>query len=153
MKARVQKYRRRMELHIDAAAIRRNQPGRLDPEVVDLAREVIQDHGCIEADGALWLTVTKEEAGAWALLTALERVGFVRREPRKRGSATDVRRFVVAFEPRQAWRKKLVDRELAQRWERAEVAAFRWLVEGAEERSPTSGVPGGRTDHPARTPR
>jgi hypothetical protein len=133
MRARLQRYRRRLELHIQAAAIRRRQTGRLDPEVAEMARAVIQAYGRIEADGGLWLTVIKQDDGDWALLTGLESLGFVRREPVKRGAATEIRRFVVALEPRQALRQKLVDRELAKRWERAEEAAFRWVVEGSQE--------------------
>lgn len=127
-RAQLARYRRRMELHIQAAAIRRSSPVPLSPALTEAAWAVIQAFGRIEADGGLWLSVAEgaelETTDLEAVLVELEAAGYLRGT-----ESALIRRFVLALEPRQAWRWKLVDRELAQRWELAEVAAFRWLVE------------------------
>lgn len=136
---RLARYRRRMELHIQAARIRRDAPGRLPPETAAVVRAVIEKFGRIEADGGLWLVVgesTEEAVGGdvCQLLAVLEAAGLIQRaEAESRWEAAPPLRFVVALGPRQAWRWKLVDRDLALRWEEAEVAEFRFVVENGNE--------------------
>ncbi len=134
-KARLARYRRRMELHIQAAAIRRSAPARLPPKRIAAARAVITQYGRIEADAGLWVTVGKEvrkaeKVAVARLLRALEAAGLAVRaadwDERRRADGS--LRFVVALEPRQAWRWKLV-KELALRWEAAELAESRFLVD------------------------
>lgn len=133
---RLARYRRRMELHIQAAAIRRRAPARLPPKRVAAARAIITQYGRIEADAGLWVTVGKEVRKAQRLAVArllrtLEAAGLAVRAADCDGSrgADGSLRFVVALEPRQAWRWKLVEKQLALRWEAAELAEFRFVVE------------------------
>lgn len=144
---RLARYRRRMELHIQAAAIRRNGAARLPPKRIAAARPIITQYGRIEADAGLWVTVGKEVRKAQRLAVArllrtLEAAGLAVREvdwdDRRRADGS--LRFVVALEPRQAWRWKLVEKELALRWEAAELAEFRFLVESEEPENERSGL-------------
>jgi|CXWL01.1.fsa_nt_gi hypothetical protein len=145
-RARLARYRRRMELHIEAARIRRAAPRRLAPETAAVVRAVIEKFGRIEANGGLWLMVGEgvgREVGGdlWKVLAVLEAAGLVRRaeagswwEAAGKGSeAASALRFVVALEPRQAWRWRLVDKNVALRWEAAEAAEFRFVVETETE--------------------
>ncbi|MDX1997602.1 MAG: hypothetical protein SF066_07755 [Thermoanaerobaculia bacterium] len=138
---RLARYRRRMELHIQAAALRRSAPAQLPPKRIAAARAIITKYGRIEADAGLWVTVGKEVLKAERLavarlLRALEAAGLAVRaadwDERRRANGSV--RFVVALEPRQAWRSKLVEKEQAMRWEAAELAEFRFVVEKVQER-------------------
>lgn len=134
---RLARYRRRMELQIQAAAIRRSAPAQLPPKRIAAARAIFTQYGRIEADAGLWVTVGKgvrkaERLAVARLLRALEAAGLAVRAAAdcdERRRADGSLRFVVALEPRQAWRWKLVEKQLALRWEAAELAEFRFVVE------------------------